>query len=156
MEDPVVWSRYPSWRQFGWLCLMSALMGWRAWLFQRSELPGWEAWSAGALGLLVLAVALRRWARYEATPNRLIVRNGYTGRVIAQRTLTRGDRTEIRQGPVARLLGIGTLLVKSAGETRLRLRGLAHPEEAKQRLELLIAARGVRPADAEPWQERAA
>ncbi len=140
--DRLVWQGYPSWRQFSWLYLMSALVAWRAWLFKRFELPGWEAWLVGALALLATAVVLRRWARYEITDRKLIVRNGYTGRLIAERMLTSRDRVDVWQGPIARLLGIGTVVVSADGKTSVRFRGLADAEDVKQRIQRLIASAG--------------
>jgi membrane protein YdbS with pleckstrin-like domain len=132
--EAVLWSSYPSWRQFSWLYLISALVAWRALLFRRFDLPGWEAWLVGALALLIFAALLRRWARYEMTPTRLIVRNGFTGREIVQCPLSRIERVELRQGPVANLLGIGTLVIRSGGEPAIRFRGLRDPEAVKQRI----------------------
>jgi membrane protein YdbS with pleckstrin-like domain len=138
----ILWEGSPSWRHFSWLYLMSALVAWRAWLFKRFEVPGWEAWLIGALALLATAVVLRRWARYEMTDRTLTVRNGYTGRVIAERVLTARDRVDVWQGPVARLLGIGTVAVSADGQTVLRFRGLDDPEEVKQRIQRLITTAG--------------
>lgn len=141
--ERVLWSSYPSWRHFSWLYVMSALVLWRAVLFKRFDLPIWEAWLLGALVLLITAALVRRWARYEMTSRRLIVRNGYTGRMIAERSLTPSDRVELWQGPVARLLGVGTLAVVSNGDPVIRFRGLREPADVKQRIERLILASGA-------------
>ncbi len=150
VTEPVLWSAFPSWRQFSWLYLISALVAWRAWLFRRFELPGWEAWLLGAMVLVGSAALLRRWARYELTPVRLVVRNGYTGRVISQCPLEQVDRIELRQGPVAGLLGLGTLVIKkSGGETVMRFRGLSDPQESLERIEK--AKGSIRPRTAAGW-----
>jgi membrane protein YdbS with pleckstrin-like domain len=138
-NEPLVWSGYPSWRQFTWLYLISALVVWRAVLFRRFDLPGWEGWLVGALALLVTAALLRRWAHYEMTPTRVVVRNGYTGRIISQCPLNQAARVELRQGPVAALLGLGTLVIKSGEETIVRFRGIHDPERLKQRIERAVA-----------------
>lgn len=140
--ERILWRAYPSWRQFSWLYLMSGLVAWRAWLFKRVDLPGWEAWLIGALALVATAVVLRHWARYEITDRKLIVRNGYTGRPIAERAVMSGDRVEVWQGPVARVMGIGTITVSADGRRVLRFRGLAEPEEVQQRIQRVIASVG--------------
>ena len=140
MSEPILWSSHPSWRQFSWLYLMSALVAWRALLFRRFELPGWEAWLLGALALLAAAALLRRWARYELTSSRVIVRNGYTGRVIAERPLAYVERVDVRQGPIARWSGLGTVALVSGGETVIRFRGLRDPDEVKERIERAMAS----------------
>lgn len=147
-DEPVLWSGFPSWRQFSWLYLMSAAVGARAVLFRRFELPGWEAWLAGALLLLATAAVLRRWARYEMTTDRLIVRNGYTGRIIAHCSLGEVAGVELRQGPIAALLGIGTVVIKGSGDTRLRFRGLAEPDVIRQRIERASRSGHTMPAAA--------
>lgn len=124
---------------------MSALVAWRALLFKRFDLPSWEVWLFGAVVLLAAAAVLRRWARYELTTTRLVVRNGYTGRIIAERPLIRTDRVEVRQGPIARLLGLGTVAVMAGAETAIRFRGLREPDEVKARVERLLAANGSDP-----------
>lgn len=143
-QERVMWESYPSWRQFSWLYLISLLVAWRAVLFKRFDLPGWEAWLAGALVLLACAAILRRWAHYELTSTRIIVRNGYTGREIGAIGLERIRDVEVWRGPVARLLGIGTLVIKADGERALRLRGLADPDVVKTRIDAVRAAHDFR------------
>ena len=133
--EPVVWSSYASWRQFTWLYLMSGAVASRAALFRRFEVPGWEAWLLGAGLLLVIAAILRHWARYELTPDRLLVRNGYTGRVIAQCAVSGVVSVEVRQGPLAAVLSIGTVVITGQGDRVVRFRGLRDPDLLKQRIE---------------------
>lgn len=133
--EPVLWSSYPSWRQFTWLYLMSAAVSLRAALFRRFEVPGWEAWLFGAALLLVIAAVLRQWARYEMTPDRLFVRNGYTGRVIAECAVSEVVRVDVRQGPIAAFLGIGTVVITGQGDRVVRFRGLREPDLLTQRIE---------------------
>jgi membrane protein YdbS with pleckstrin-like domain len=140
--EPVVWSSYPSWRQFSWLYLMSAVVALRAVLFRRFEVPGWEAWLVGALLLIAMAAVLRRWAHYEVTASRVLVRNGFTRRVIAQCALSQAEQVELRQGPIAALLGIGTVVIQSQGKPAVTIRGVQEPELIKHRIERAIAASG--------------
>ncbi len=146
--EPVVWSGYPSWRHFSWLYLMSAAVAARGVLFRRFDVPGWEAWLLGAGLLLVTAAILRRWAHYEMTPGRLLIRNGYTGRVIAQCPFSQVADVDVRQGPIATLLGIGTLVIRGRGDKVVRFRGLAHPDLIKQRIESAKRSSGAAPAAA--------
>jgi membrane protein YdbS with pleckstrin-like domain len=146
MSEPILWSSYPSWRQFSWLYFIAAMVAWRAFLFWRFGVLGWGAWLIGALVLLATAAIIRRWARYELTPTRLVMRNGYTGREIGAVALEHIEEVDIRQGPIADFLAIGTVLVRSRGETALRLRGLSDPYGAKQRID--AARRQSRPSGA--------
>jgi membrane protein YdbS with pleckstrin-like domain len=146
--EPVLWSGYPSWRQFVWLYLMSALVAARALLFRRFDVPGWEAWLVGAGLLLVIAVILRRWACYEMTSDGLLIRNGYTGRVIAECAFSQVAGVDVRQGPVAAFLGIGTLVIRGSGNRLFRFRGLAHPHLLKQRIDQARRSSGTAQAAA--------
>lgn len=143
MGEPVLWSSYPSWRQFSWLYLMAALVACRALLFWRFGFPGWGAWLAGAVVLLGTAALMRRWARYELTGKRLVVRNGYTGREIGAVVLAYVDDVLLQQGPIASLLGIGAVVITSGGKQILRFRGLSDPELVRQRIQWAFSARAV-------------
>ena len=134
----VVWTGYPSWRQFSWLYLMAGLVACRAWLFWRFGFSGWIGWTVGAVVLLGIAAIIRHWAHYEIVSARLVVRNGYTGREIGMVELTEVDRVEIRQGPIASLLGIGTVVALSNGQPALRFRGVSDPEGVMRRIEVAI------------------
>jgi membrane protein YdbS with pleckstrin-like domain len=132
---------------------MAALTAWRAWLFWRFGVPGWGGWAFGSLALLGIAALIRHWARYEIFPTRLVVRNGYTGHEISQVELSQIDQVKIRQGKVASLLGIGTVVVLSGEQPALRLRGVNDPDEVKRRIESAIRtsaydrmSRSTRPA----------
>ena len=133
------WSAYPSWRQFMWLYLLSLLSGLRGWLFLWFGFIGGEAWVAGAAILLACAAILRHWAQYSLTSQRVIVRNGYTGREIQAMAISEIREVTIAQGPLAQFMGIGTLLLESmSGDRFLSLRGISNPEVIKIRIEALM------------------
>lgn len=134
----VVWETFPSWAQFSWLYLMSALAALRAGMFHRFGLGGWEMWMIGAGILLACAAVLRHWVHYELTRDQIMVRNGYTGRVIQSILLSDIREVTIRQGFVAQFFGIGTLAIQSRTSDRmLSLRGVCEPEEVKIRIQAL-------------------
>ncbi len=134
----VVWETFPSWAQFSWLYLMSALSALRAAVFHRFGLGGWEMWMIGAGILLACAAVLRHWVHYELTRDQIMVRNGYTGRVIQSILLSDIREVTIRQGFVAQFFGIGTLVIQSRTSDRmLSLRGVCDPEEVKIRIQAL-------------------
>jgi len=134
----VVWETFPSWAQFSWLYLMSALSALRAAMFHRFGLSGWEMWMIGAGILLACAAVLRHWVHYELTRDQIMVRNGYTGRVIQSILLSDIREVTIRQGFVAQFFGIGTLVIQSRTSDRmLSLRGVCEPEEVKIRIQAL-------------------
>jgi len=137
-ESPVVWETFPSWAQFSWLYLMSALSALRAAMFHRFGLGGWEMWMIGAGILLACAAVLRHWVHYELTRDQIMVRNGYTRRVIQSILLSDIREVTIRQGFVAQFFGIGTLVIHSRTSDRtLSLRGVCDPEEVKIRIQAL-------------------
>jgi len=147
-NETVVWTAYPSWGQFAWLYLISLLAGFRGLLYLLFDLAGWEGWVGGAAALLVCAALLRRWARYTFTSSRVVVSNGYTGREIQSVALDDIKEITVRQGPVARLLGIGTVVIRSlSGEKVLRLRGIKDPESVKGRIQKMRPVVGARAAD---------
>ncbi|NJN69862.1 MAG: PH domain-containing protein [Nitrospira sp.] len=95
-------------------------------------------WVIGAGILLASAAVLRRWAHYELTRDQIMVRNGYTRRVIQSILLSDVREVTIRQGVVAQFFGIGTLVIHSRSSDRvLSLRGVCDPEEVKIRIQAL-------------------
>lgn len=138
-ESPVVWEAFPSWAQFSWLYLLSALSALRGALFHRFGLGGWEMWMIGAGILLACAALLRHWAHYELTRDQIMVCNGYTGREIQSILLSDIREVILRQGFVARFSEIGTLVIHSRTPDRtISLRGVCDPEDVKIRIEALI------------------
>jgi membrane protein YdbS with pleckstrin-like domain len=135
-DRPIVWEAFPSWAQFSWLYLLSAVSALRGAMFFRFGVEGWEMWMIGTGTLLVCAVIVRRWAHYELTRERVIVRNGYTGREIHSVPLTDVREVTVHQGIVAGFFGIGTLTISSSSTDRLvSLRGIRDPEEVKIRIQ---------------------
>jgi membrane protein YdbS with pleckstrin-like domain len=136
-DRKIVWESFPSWAQFSWLYLLSAVSALRGAMFFRFGVEGWEMWMAGSGMLLLCAVLVRRWAHYELTAERIIVRNGYTGREIQSIPLTDIREVTVHQGVVADFFGIGTLTISSASRDRvISLRGISDPEEVKIRIQV--------------------
>ena len=134
----VVWETFPSWAQFSWLYLMSALSALRAAMFHRFGLDGWEMWMIGAGLLLACAAVLRHWVHYELTRDQIMARNGYTGRAIQSILLSDIREVTIRQGFVGQFFGIGTLVIHSRlSDRELSLRGVDDPEDVKIRIQAL-------------------
>jgi membrane protein YdbS with pleckstrin-like domain len=135
-DDRIIWQGYPAWSKFAWLYLVSFAAGSRGLRILWQGATGWESWLAGALALLVCPACLRRWAQYLILSNRVVMRNGYTGKDI--QTIRLDDIAEITlsQGPIARFFNIGTLVVHPKSDSsRLLLQGLPDPEIIKTRLE---------------------
>jgi membrane protein YdbS with pleckstrin-like domain len=137
-EQSMLWEAYPSWAQFTWLYLVSAISALRAALLFRFGVGGWEIWLGGAGILIVCAAMLRRWAHYELTRNQIMLRNGYTRHEIQSVRLSEVGEVTVRQGLVADFFGIGTVVVHSRTNDRmLSLRGVSDPEEIKIRIKAL-------------------
>ena len=134
-KEPVLWQAYVSWNQFAWLYLVGLFTALRGALLWQAALPGWAGWGIGACFLMALAVALRYWVRYEATSQRLLIKNAITGREIESTALEQVGDIAIKQGLIARALGIGTIVfLSSNGEGLIEFRGVSDPEFTLQQI----------------------
>jgi len=141
--DPerILWEGYPSWGQFSWLYFFSLWTGLRGFILERAGVSGWEMWVVGAGMLLGLVVVLRYWAKYLITSKRVLLRNGYSGKDMARVDFEMINAVEVMQGPVARIFGIGTVVVQCQDSDRsLRFRGIKDPEVLETKLKALLPA----------------
>ena len=139
--DPerILWEGYPSWGQFSWLYFFSLWTGLRGLILVRAGFSGWEMWMVGAGMLLGLVVVLRYWAKYFLTSKRVVLRNGYSGKDIASVDFGMIKGVEVMQGPVARMLGIGTVVVWCQDSGRsLRFRGIKDSDVVETKLRALL------------------
>ncbi len=140
-SERIVWEGYPSWGQFSWLYFLSLWTASRGLIFLYAEVPGWELWIVGAGLLLGVAVALRYWAKYSLTSQHVIIQNGYSGTIIRSASLDKIHTIEIMQGPLAKFLGMGTVVIQSCDSNRtLRFRGVKDPEIVVRKLRALLPA----------------
>ncbi len=138
LDERVRWQAYPAWAHFVWLYGFSLLAGGRGLVALRSGTGGGWTWLGGAAALLACAAVLRRWARYSFTSERVTVSNGFTGRDIHTLPFNEISDITVLQGPLARYLDIGTVVLRSVdGERMISLRGVRDPEIIKTRLEAL-------------------
>ena len=141
-EEVLRWSTFPSWKYFVWLYMFSAMAGIRGLLLLQSGTSGGEVWLGGAALLLACVTALRRWAQYFLTSRRVIVKNGYTGLEIQALPLDQIAGILIEQGPVARILNIGTVVLRTyTGDESITLRGVSEPEILRTRVDALTTHR---------------
>lgn len=141
-KEAVLWEGYAAWSQFIWLHLVVAMMMVRVVLLVRSAAPGWGSWLAGAFTLLGVAASLRRWGRYVVTSRRVVLRNGWTGRDIQSIDCSAIREVSIRQGPLAGLMGIGTVVIQCRQDDGvIQFRGVLDPEAVKQRIQDALARR---------------
>ena len=128
-KEPVLWQAYVSWNQFVWLYVVSLIAVLRGALLWQAALPGSGLWMIGAAALMTVAMALRYWVRYVATSQRVLITNAFTGHEIQAMSIEHISETAIKQGLIARLLGIGTIVFTSAnGEEVMEFRGVRDPE----------------------------
>ena len=140
-SERILWERYPSWGQFSWLYFFSLWTASRGLIFLYAELPGWEIWVVGAGLLLGVAVGLRHWAKYLITSRQVIIRNGYSGKTIRCASHDMVQAVEVMQGPLAKFLGIGTVVILCHDSNRtLRFRGVKDPERVETKLRALLPA----------------
>lgn len=140
-SERVLWEAYPSWGQFSWLYFLSLWTASRGVIFLYAEVPGWMMWIVGAGFLAGVAVGLRYWAKYLITTRQGMIRNGYSGKTIRCASLDKIHDVEIMQGPLAKFLGIGTVVIRSHDSNRtLRFRGVKNPEIVGTKLRALLPA----------------
>jgi hypothetical protein len=145
-KEAVLWQTYVSWNQFAWLYLVGLFTALRGALLWQAALPGWAGWGIGACFLMALAVALRYWVRYEATSQRLLIKNAITGREIESTALDQVGDIAIKQGLIAWALGIGTIVfLSSDGEGLIEFRGVSDPESTLKHLQT-VRRRRIFPA----------
>ena len=143
-KEPILWEGAAAWSQFIWLYLIVGIMMLRVALLVRSSLSGWSAWLVGAITLLGIAAALRRWGRYVVTSRRVVLRNGWTGRDIQSIAYREIREISIKQGPLADLMGIGTVVVRGRqDDATIRFPGVFDPEDVKQRIQAALAGRSA-------------
>jgi membrane protein YdbS with pleckstrin-like domain len=92
---------------------------------------GYLLFRAVRIGLLA---ARLKTTRYRASNQRITVESGLLSRSNAEVDLRSVDDLVFEQGPVERLLGIGTVTVVSSDKTapRLRLRGVKDPKATRE------------------------
>lgn len=143
-KEPVLWEGSAAWSQFIWLYLIVGIMMLRVTLLVRSSLSGWSGWLVGAVTLLGTAAALRRWGRYVVTSRRVVLRNGWTGRDIQSIAYREIREISIKQGPLADLMGIGTVVIQSRQDDGvIQFRGVFDPEDVTQRIQAALAGRSA-------------
>ena len=143
-KEPVLWEGGAAWSQFIWLYLIVGIMMLRVTLLVRSSLSGWSGWLVGAVTLLGTAAALRRWGRYVVTSRRIVLRNGWTGRDIQSIAYREVREISIKQGPLADLMGIGTVVIQSRqDDVMIQFRGVFDPEDVTQRIQAALAGRSA-------------
>ena len=141
-KETILWEGYAAWSQFIWLYMAVAMMMVRVTLLVRSAMPGGGGWLAGAMTLLGTAATLRRWGRYVVTSKRVVLRNGWTGRDIQSIEHRELRELSIKQGPLAALMGIGTVVVRGRQDDALiRFHGVLDPEDVKQRIQAALEGR---------------
>ncbi|WP_447971477.1 PH domain-containing protein [Nitrospira sp. M1] len=142
LHNRIIWQAFPSWGQFSWLYFFAILTAFRGMLFLRLGLPGWQIWIAGAVVLLLVVALIRRWAYYVVTPTCVSIKNGYTKQEIASIRLEMIKDIDIVQGPIARLWGIGTLVIQSTETGKeLKLRGVQDPDVVEAKMRALLPTR---------------
>ena len=140
-SEHILWEGYPSWGQFSWLYFLSLWTALRGIVFIRVGVPGWELWMVGAGFLLGVAVGLRYWAKYLITTRQVLIRNGYSGKTIRCANHDGIYSVEVMQGPLAKFLGIGTVVIQADDSNRtLRFRGVKNPEVVESKLRALLPA----------------
>jgi hypothetical protein len=141
-DEPVLWQTYVSWNQFAWLYVVSLIAVLRGALLWQAAIPGSGLWMIGAVVLMTVALALRYWVRYVATSQRVLIKNAFTGQEIQAMVIENISETTIKQGLLAQLLGIGTIVFAStrSGEV-MEFRGVRDPESTLRHIQTVTRKR---------------
>jgi len=140
-SERILWEGYPSWGQFSWLYFFGLWTASRGIIFLYAEVPGVEIWVVGAVFLLVVAAGLRYWAKYVLTSRHVLIRNGYSGKMMRCAAYDEIEAVEVLQGPFAKFLGIGTVVIRCHDSNQtLRFRGVKTPEVVEIKLRALLPA----------------
>ena len=103
------------------------------------NVAGWELWMGGVVILLGVVVILRYWAKYMFTAHRVILQNGYSGKIIDTMKLEAVQSVEVQQGLIADFLGIGAVVMQEREtDRRLRFRGVSNPAVPVAKLKALM------------------
>ena len=138
-SERVIWQSYPSWRQFSWLYFFTLWTGLRGYFLMKLDVAGWELWMVGVVILLGVVVILRYWAKYMFTAHRVVLQNGYSGKIIDTMKVEAIKSVEVQQGPIADFLGIGTVVMQEKEpDRRLRFRGITNPGVPVAKLRALM------------------
>ena len=140
-SERILWEAYPSWGQFSWLYFFSLWTASRGLIFFYADVSGGVMWMVGAGLLLGVAAILRYWAQYFLTSKQVIVRNGYSGKTIQCANFDLIQAVEITQGPLAKFLGIGTVVIQCLDSNQtIRFRGIKNPGIVETKLRALLPA----------------
>jgi len=92
----------------------------------------------------------RYWVRYAITSRRVVITNMFTGQEIQSMALEGIGEITVQQGLIARFLGIGTIVLRSArGDQASVLRGIQEPETTQSHLQAVrLGGRFLRPEEA--------
>ncbi len=143
-REAVVWEGYAAWSQFTWLYFVAVMVMGRAVILRKLNAPGWNTWLIGAMILLGCVAVLRRWGGYVVTTKRILLRNGWTGREIQTIELGQVSEVSIKQGPLAGLMGIGTVVIRSQTSDRaIHFRGVFDPEQVKAQIQTTVISRPI-------------
>ena len=145
-DEPVLWQTYVSWNQFAWLYLVSLFTVLRGALLWQAAIPGGGMWVLGAVVLVIVALVLRYWVRYVATAQRVLIKNAFTGHEIQTMAIEDISEVTIKQGLIAWLLGIGTIVFKSTrSDEVMQFRGVRDPESTLRHIQT-VRRRRIFPA----------
>jgi membrane protein YdbS with pleckstrin-like domain len=133
------WSGQPAWSEYVFLWFFTLVVGVRAsfsvWLGQWGTAA---IYGAGIAVFVGIAVFFRRTTRYTLTQEAIYRTTGLFGRSEDRLPLAEVESVSVRQRPLDRLFGIGTVEVRCANGKDERLSGLKDPEVICRKIEALL------------------
>jgi len=138
-DAPLIWRGHPDWAEYVFLWFFSVVFAARAglacWMGQRES----AALFAFGVGLFVgAAVFLRQRTYYEITRQGVYKSKGIWGKTSRRLPLIEMREIKIRQGPMDRLFGIGSILLEDKTGKVEFLIGIRNPEIVNSKIKALI------------------
>ena len=135
----MLWEGHPAWSEYSFLWFFSSIFGIRAalalWMGQRGV---GIVFGIGVILFVGLAVCLRQRSYYKVTRQEVQKSKGIFGKNELVISLNKIDEVEIRQGPMDRLFGIGTMLLFLKEGKLEQLVGIKNPEILERKIKALL------------------
>jgi len=138
-HESIRWTGHPAWSEYVFLWFFSVIFG------VRTGLAVWIGqwgmaiiFGSGTALSVALAVFFRHTTRYTVTRDAVHRTTGIFGESEESVPITDIESVGVRQSPLDRLLGIGTVILHLEGKRHERLAGLNDPDVIRRKIEALL------------------
>ena len=139
-HETIRWTGRPAWGEYVFLWFVTVVFG------VRFGLSVWNGqWGTAMIlgsGLVMsgaLAVFFRQTTRYTVTQDAVYKTKGFFGESEDRLPIADIESVSVRQSPLDRFLGIGTIMLQLKEGKHERLVGLKVPDVIRRKIEVLLA-----------------